>query len=118
MSDATTSAVPEAMDLLCRHTWPGNVRELENEIQRALLIAGETDRILPGDLSETIRGEAGIGSGVRRTGTLKSVVVQIEKEMIANTLKRTDGNRTHAARALGISRWGLVQKIEKYEIDG
>jgi len=38
--------------------------------------------------------------------------------MIANTLKRTDGNRTHAARALGISRWGLVQKIEKYEIDG
>ncbi|MCZ6633673.1 MAG: sigma-54 dependent transcriptional regulator [bacterium] len=117
-SDRRVQFSPEAMDLLCRHTWPGNVRELENEIQRALLIAGERDRILPGDLSETIRGEAGIGSGVRRTGTLKSVVVQIEKEMIANTLKRTDGNRTHAARALGISRWGLVQKIEKYEIDG
>jgi two-component system NtrC family response regulator len=49
-------------------------------------------------------------------GNLKTAQTNIEKTMIAEALKRHKNNRTHAARALGISRWGLVQKIQKYEI--
>ena len=106
----------EAMDLLCRYAWPGNVRELENEVQRALLLAGEVDRIGPEALSETVRGKESRGEA-RREGTLNAAVEHLEREMIAEALKRCKGNRTHAARALGVSRWGMVQKIEKYKIE-
>ena len=108
---------PEAMDLLCRYAWPGNVRELENEVRRALLLAGDVARIGPDCLSGAVRGRAA-PEEIVRTGTLKSALAQVEREMIAGALARCNGNRTHAARALGISRWGLVQKIEKYGIEG
>ncbi len=115
--DRQVRVTPEAMDLLCRYAWPGNVRELENEVQRSLLLAGDTDRIGPELLSEGVRGNAAPGE-LQAEGTLKGEVTRIEREMIAEALARTGGNRTHAARALGISRWGLVQKIEKYGIKG
>ncbi len=107
---------PEAMDLLSRHSWPGNVRELENEVQRALLLAGEVPRIGPEALSAHIRSDFPTEEPAA-TGSLKKVVAEVERELIAGALRRTQGNRTHAARALGISRWGLVQKIDRYDID-
>jgi two-component system response regulator HupR/HoxA len=107
---------PAAMDLLCRYAWPGNVRELQNEVQRALLLAGEASQIGPEALSEPVRGQVVRGEG-RREGTLKAAVEQVEREMIAGALRRCGGNRTHAALTLGMSRWGLVQKIEKYRIE-
>jgi len=110
---------PRAMDLLCRYAWPGNVRELENEVQRALLLAGDANHIGPEHLSESVRGQSAVIAPEGKTsGALKSTLSQIEREMIASALARTHGNRTHAARALGISRWGLVQKIERYGIEG
>jgi two-component system response regulator HupR/HoxA len=110
----------EALDLLCRYDWPGNVRELENEVQRALLIAGDNDRLGPDVLSEQVRGEESGASStiaVSQAGDLRDAQARLEKAMIAQALKRHDGNRTHAARALGVSRWGLVQKIQKYGLD-
>ena len=107
----------EAMDLLCRYSWPGNVRELENEVQRALLLAGEAKRIGPEVLTEVIRENASPGN-LRFDGTLKAAIVEVERKMIVDALNRSGGNRTHAARILGMSRWGLVQKIEKYGIEG
>ncbi len=113
--DQRVRFTPEAMDLLCRYAWPGNVRELENEVQRALLLAGEVERIGPEALSEAVRGRA--ARDEVRGGTLNTAVEQVEREMIIEALRRCKGNRTHAARALGVSRWGLVQKIEKYRIE-
>ena len=104
----------KAMDHLCRYDWPGNVRELENEIQRGLLLASDSDRIEADHLSETVRGEA--TTEPRTNGSLKSAVGQLERDMISDALKRHNGNRTHAARALGVSRWGLVQKIQRLGI--
>ncbi|OGG45103.1 MAG: hypothetical protein A3F84_11795 [Candidatus Handelsmanbacteria bacterium RIFCSPLOWO2_12_FULL_64_10] len=106
----------EAMDLLCRYAWPGNVRELQNEVQRALLLAGDSGWIGPEALSEAVRGKVRRSEG-RGEGTLNAAVEQVEREMIVEALRRCKGNRTHAARALGVSRWGLVQKIEKYGIE-
>jgi two-component system response regulator HupR/HoxA len=108
----------KAVDLLCRYDWPGNVRELENEIQRALLIGGDNDRLGPETLSEHVRGDVVDEHAitVAQSGDLKAAQARLESEMIAQALQRHKGNRTHAARALGVSRWGLVQKIQKYGI--
>ncbi|MBI2950861.1 sigma-54-dependent Fis family transcriptional regulator [bacterium] len=113
--DQRVRFTPEAMDLLCRYAWPGNVRELENEVQRALLLAGEVERIGPEALSVAVRGRA--ARDEVRGGTLYAATEQVEREMLVEALRRCKGNRTHAARALGVSRWGLVQKIEKYRIE-
>lgn len=108
---------PEAMDLLCRYAWPGNVRELKNEVQRALLLIGSGERIGPEVLSEPVRGEPAHPRETWREGPLSASIAQLEQERIAEALKRCEGNRTHAARELGMSRWGLVQKIKKYGIE-
>ncbi|MEW6752499.1 MAG: sigma-54 dependent transcriptional regulator [Candidatus Latescibacterota bacterium] len=109
-----------AMDALCRHDWPGNVRELQNEVERACLLAAGEERIDVVHLSERVAGTAGgtarrpDGLPVGRGGSLREVLGQVEREMIEQALARCEGNRTHAARALGVSRWGLVQKIREY----
>ncbi|MBT3602382.1 MAG: sigma-54-dependent Fis family transcriptional regulator [Candidatus Latescibacteria bacterium] len=114
--DRSVRFAAEAVDVLCRYDWPGNVRELENEVQRALLIGGDVDRLGADTLSETVRGELPSDVAVSVRGNMKSAQSEMEKSMIAQALKRHKGNRTHAARALGVSRWGLVQKIQKYGI--
>lgn len=114
--DRSVRFAADAMDMLCRYDWPGNVRELENEVQRALLIGGEIERLGVDTLSESVRGELPSDVSVSVRGNMKSAQFEMEKSMIAQALQRHKGNRTHAARALGISRWGLVQKIQKYGI--
>ena len=105
-----------SMDALCRYDWPGNIRELQNEIERAALLASGEERIDATHLSEKIIGP-GTAAPAARGGKLKDVLAQVEREMIAEALQRCDSNRTRAARELGVSRWGLVQKIKTYEID-
>ena len=110
-----------AMDALGAHEWPGNIRELQNEVERASLFAGSGERIDLEHLSERLtEGRSGgvAGSTVRREGALKSVLAEVEREMIAAALERHQGNRTHAAEELQVSRWGLVQKIKSYGLEG
>ena len=106
-----------AMDALGAYKWPGNIRELENEIERAALLCGD-ERIDITHLSERIGSAGGGAANVARKGKLKDVLAQVEREMIITALEENDGNRTRAAEELGMSRWGLVQKIKAYEIDG
>jgi transcriptional regulator with PAS, ATPase and Fis domain len=96
----------EAELALTSHHWPGNVRELENELTQALVRA---------------RGSLSIGIehltfGGRRPGLgcLRSVSAAFEKGLLADALVRSGGNRTHAARALGISRQGLYRKLKRH----
>ena len=104
-----------AMDALGAYDWPGNIRELQNEVERAVLLAAGEESIQLEHLSESIAGSRPAVPGVQR-GRLKDVLAQVERDMIIQALKDHGGNRTHTAEELGVSRWGLVQKIKLYEI--
>ena len=106
-----------AMDALCAGDWPGNIRDLQNEVERAALMAGGEERIDVSHLSEKIYRAGEAAAPVPRTGKLKDVLAQVEREQIVQALERHQGNRTRAAEELEVSRWGLVQKIKAYEID-
>ncbi|MBW1982325.1 MAG: sigma-54-dependent Fis family transcriptional regulator [Deltaproteobacteria bacterium] len=107
---------PRALDILMRHNWPGNVRELENVVERAVIMA-RGDTVTPTELPDNLRvldkeyQEAAVNL---RTG--KSLK-EMEKQMILRTLEETGGNRTHAARILGISRRTLQLKLKEYGIN-
>ncbi len=119
-----------AMDLLSRASFPGNVRELENVIVQASFLAGGGD-IRPEHLSGVLEGEsfpdgttpASVGSGedllaggVRlRPG---QSVWEVERELIRMTLDSCGGNRTQAARLLGISVRTLRNKLHEYGMNG
>jgi two-component system response regulator HydG len=103
---------PQTMDHLVRNRWKGNVRELENVVERAVIMA-RGDHIqpedLPGHLSEGGEGEiTGITAG--------RPLSELEKEAILKTLELTEGNRTEAAKLLGISRRTLQYKLKEYGI--
>jgi two-component system, NtrC family, response regulator AtoC len=105
LSDAAREALHE-------HHWPGNLRELRHEMQRATVLAGERREIQPEDLSFT---------GTERTHplasgalTLQQKVETLERREIEEALKKFSGNRTHSAEALGLSRQGLLKKMERY----
>lgn len=106
----------EAMQKLKSYDWPGNVRELQNFIERALNLApGKT--IYPEHLPDIINnGEIENNKNKNGDLTLKEIVARTEKETIIEAIKRADGNRTEAARDLGIHRTSLYHKIDKYNI--
>jgi DNA-binding NtrC family response regulator len=109
-----------AYQRLFSHRWPGNVRELQNAMERAVLLAKGT-HIQPEDLPF---GEIATTASTDGTTSAQSFFVppnmtlaEIEKAVIAETLKRTDGNKQEAARLLGIYRPRLYSKIKKYKLE-
>jgi DNA-binding NtrC family response regulator len=103
---ATVSAT--AMEQLRRHSWPGNARELENAIERALVLgSGGTIRI--DDLPEALR----ISPAVCPDRRVSRPLVAVEREHILKTLRSVDGNKSAAARALGLDRKTLYRKLRR-----
>ncbi len=105
---------PGAMDRLVRYAWPGNVRELENVIERAsILLLGEhiSERELPERLKAPEQGEA--LDDILESDCL--TLDDVERAVILKTLKRFGGNKTEAARALGITRKTLHARLNKYQ---
>ena len=104
---------PEAMHRLNAHAWPGNVRELENAVERAVvLLAGEyvDARDLPPAL---LSGQAaGDTPGAVPSGL---TLEEMERQVIVAALAAADGNKSEAARRLGITRKTLHAKLRKYE---
>ena len=111
-----TGFTPRATDLLMRYEWPGNVRELENIIERAVIMArGEmiTPLEFPNDLQNLDEALKESRIDLTPGRSLK----EVEKVLILRTLEETGGNRTHAARILGISRRTLQLKLKEYGIN-
>ncbi len=104
---------PEVFALLDRYSWPGNVRELENLIERLVVMSRE-DVLDPSLLPEAIRGE----SRRRETTFLLPPggvdLEEVERDLIRQALERHRGNRTHAARDLGVTRNALLYRMQKY----
>jgi two-component system nitrogen regulation response regulator GlnG len=130
---------PGVLKALERFHWPGNVRELENVIQRALVMS-KGDAVLLSDLPPEIAGAengapaaasgavaAEIGGSeipslakhlfqlARRDPKLK-VIPLVERELIIQALKETNGNQVHASKLLGITRATLRKRVEKFGI--
>jgi two-component system, NtrC family, response regulator HupR/HoxA len=120
-----TSAIPRkiltkrALEKLYDYAWPGNVRELQNEMERLVVLAGEDSKILPEMLSPKIleAGEKSKVQGARLQGRLKDSLEELERDMIREGLRRTGWNKSKLAKELGISRAGLIMKVEKYGLD-
>lgn len=105
------------MDRLLKHSWPGNVRELMNAIERAVVLSrseylDEQDLPL---LSKDDLPEAET-SPSRPTVPADLPLEDVEKETILKTLEATEGNKSEAARRLGITRRTLHKKLKKYGV--
>lgn len=111
---------PEAMDLLLAYRWPGNVRELRNCVERMVVMA-RGDRLTLKDVPADIRNavaEALHEPGGETAATGRTLDIDTnERELIVRALRRTDGNRTEAARILGISRRTLHRKLHTYHLE-
>jgi two-component system, NtrC family, response regulator AtoC len=97
----------EATRLLTRHHWPGNLRELRHEMQRATVMC-RSPVLSPSDFSFPERDP------LLEANTLQEQVEALERREISLALQRHDGNRTRAADDLGLSRQGLLNKINRY----
>ena len=109
VADAQVDA--ETLELLDRYGWPGNVRELENIIHRSFALRGRL-KITPADLfDQSIETPE---SSPLQAG---HSVSEMERKLIMTTLEQTNGNRTHAAKLLGISLRTLRNKLREYRFE-
>jgi two-component system response regulator HydG len=102
---------PDALDLLVRHDWPGNVRELENTMER-LLVLSPGPYLEPADL--VFAGTILTPAAEALDGTL---LKDLERNHIIQTLQRCDGHKSETARALGIDRKTLREKLKRYDLE-
>ena len=108
-----TGIEPEALAALVAHDWPGNVRELENAIERAVVLARE-DRLRATDLATEIECRP---HELRIHFTIGTTVEAMERRMIAETLRHTDGDKTRAAALLGITARTIYRKLERRRME-
>ena len=100
---------PGYLELLRRHPWRGNIRELRNVVERSMIMA--SDGVLR---AEDLPVELQHGAPASDDSTLPLSLRAIEKQHIARMLGHTGGNKTEAARLLGIGLTTLYRKIEEY----
>jgi two-component system response regulator AtoC len=103
---------PDALEALVHYRWPGNIRELRNLVERMVVLA-RGDKITLRDVPGEVRDN---GASRRTSGPLAGAVSmeQAEKRMIEQALADHDGNRTLAAKQLGISRRTLHRKLNEF----
>ena len=111
----------EAMRRLMSFSWPGNVRQLENAIERAVAFSGGKTQIDVGDLAPEIAGApppalAGLSASLTlpENGVdLGALVASIERDLMRQSLERTNGNKGRAAQLLSLKRTTLVEKLKR-----
>jgi transcriptional regulator with GAF, ATPase, and Fis domain len=113
----------DAMKAFAHYSWPGNIRELRNAIQRITLFAGNV--VHPADLPAEIREENPVQLMIKACSrcltednmSFDEVVSCLESNLIRNALHEADGNRTQAAKLLGLNLSTLRDKLKKYHLD-
>ncbi len=107
----------DALDALASYNWPGNIRELENEVQRLVIQAESGHWIEVTDLSPRLRKIEGTVTRIApKQGTLKEMMDQVERWLIAEALRDHGNNKTKTAATLGITREGLHKKLAKFGV--
>jgi len=117
LKKSSTGFTPGALDLMREYSWPGNVRELKNIVERAMVlskgVAMDLD-LLPREITVPRRS----GKRAERCDAdLTQTLDEREREYIAAVLEARGGNRTFAAKALGIARSTLQEKLKKYGLE-
>jgi len=111
---------PEAQRVLLDYPWPGNVRELRNLIERVVLLEeGEqidSEHFPPEVLGRRTAPASTAAAAVRDVLGLPTLA-QIEADHISEVLRMTSGNKSRAARILGISRQGLIEKLRRLRLE-
>ena len=106
-----------ALKLIMNYPWPGNVRELESVIERGVLMS-ESDYIQPEDLPLEVREGPGGGGGLPFDLPPEGIMFEeLERELIAKAMERTNGVIGRAAQLLGMSYKTLQYRLEKFGID-
>jgi transcriptional regulator with PAS, ATPase and Fis domain len=112
---------PDVIRAIMAYGWPGNVRQLENIVERMVVLTGTRSVIGTADLPEEIQST--INSGFARVIdipedgiNLQNVVTDMERELILQSLRRTNGNKKLAAELLKLKRTTLIQKIKRIRI--
>ena len=106
---------PQAMDQLLKYDWPGNVRELMNAVERAVVLSRSEyldEQDLPLAIKDALSAEE--KSPSRDAVPADLPLEDVEKATILKTLESTNGNKSEAARRLGITRKTLHKKLKKY----
>jgi len=106
----------EAMAALLAYDWPGNVREVINVIKRAAIMC-DGNMITPDDLPLYLRSEEKLTDVTFSDMSLDKAISEMEKRMIINALKKTNGSQAKAAKLLGISERSMWYRVKKYDIE-
>jgi DNA-binding NtrC family response regulator len=110
-----SSIDPEALAALISYRWPGNVRELEHTLERAVLLGNDASigvKDLPQHLLAAAENALPLAEAVARAYTLRD----LEREYILRVIESTHGNKSEAAKILGVDRTTLYRKLEEYKV--
>ena len=118
LSKKIAGIAQEVLSSLLIYPFPGNVRELEHIIERAIVLAKDgsilTDSQISLESSQIKIGPVSFADG--KEISLKAIIEAVEKKAIIQSLENWKGNISKSAKSLGLSRPGLYQKIERYNI--
>ena len=117
---AITDFTAEALEAMIRYNWPGNVRELRTAVEHAVVLS-KSEMIQLTDLPHSVQSRGVIENEVQLNNPIieKGVTLEeAEKQLIVRTIKECRGNRTAAAKKVGISRRTLHRKLHRYGLEG
>jgi len=109
---------PQALRALMSYEWPGNVRQLENTVERMVVLTGVRTAIVPADLPQEMQTREGYcyvpTIEIPEEGiNFDSIVSDMERDLILQSLRRTKGNKKLAAKLLNLKRTTLIEKIKR-----